>query len=347
VTIEYAPSTLISDRLMDEVDRRIVQLMPEAGRPSPLYGMMKYHLGWVDQSLRPVKASSGKRIRARLCLITCAAAGRPAERALAPATAVELVHNFSLIHDDIQDRSQFRRHRRTVWDIWGEAQAINGGDGMLVLAQLALAQDEDTDPKVVVRALRALNEASRLLCEGQYLDLEYETRPTIGLDDYFAMIERKTAALMEASCFLGALYGAADDVALAAYSRFGRYLGLAFQVQDDYLGIWGDPKTTGKPAAADVASKKKTLPLLYALSHADGRDRERLAAILGRPGPATDGEIAEVLGILKRCDAADFVASEVSRTSQMALDALASAAPLPAAGKELAAICRKLAVRTS
>jgi geranylgeranyl diphosphate synthase type I len=335
------------EQLIEEIDRRIARLMPEAGRPDPLYGMMKYHLGWVDQSLQPAKASTGKRVRGRLCLLTCAAAGSPPERALAPATAVELVHNFSLIHDDIQDRSQYRRHRRTVWDIWGEAQAINGGDGMLVLAQLALAEDEESDPRLVVRALRALNEASRLLCEGQFLDLDYENRLTVGLDDYYAMIERKTAALLEASCFLGALYGLADDTGLDAYSRFGKYLGLAFQIQDDYLGIWGDPKATGKPAAADVASKKKTLPILYALSEAAGPDRDRLAAILGQPGAATDAETVEILGILERCGAAGYTAAEVARTSQIALDALDAAGPQPAVAEDLVSFCRELVIRES
>ncbi|MCL4535345.1 MAG: polyprenyl synthetase family protein [Bacteroidetes bacterium] len=343
----YPPTMAFPERFIDEIDRRIARLMPEAGRPDPLYGMMKYHLGWVDQSLRPAKANAGKRIRARLCLLTCIAAGASPERALAPATAVELVHNFSLIHDDIQDRSQYRRHRRTVWDIWGEAQAINGGDGMLVLAQLALAEDEESDPRLVVRALRSLNQASRLLCEGQFLDLDYESRSTVGLEDYFAMIERKTAALLEASCFLGALYGLAGESALQAYSRFGEYLGLAFQIQDDYLGIWGDPKATGKPSAADVASKKKTLPLLYALSEAGSADRDRMQAVLGQPGSATDAETEEILGILDRCGAAGYTASEVARTSQIALEALASAEPDPSAGEELASLCRELTIRAS
>ncbi|MHB1161054.1 MAG: polyprenyl synthetase family protein [Chloroflexota bacterium] len=345
--IGYPPAMAPLEQLIDEIDYRTARLMPRAGRPYPLYGMMEYHLGWVDERLQPAHSNPGKRIRARLCLLSCAATGAPPERALAPATAVELMHNFSLIHDDIQDRSQYRRHRRTVWDIWGEAQAINAGDGMLVLAQLALAEDEETDPRLVVRALRALNGAARRLCEGQFLDLSYETRPEIGVDDYSAMIEGKTAALLEASCFLGALYGAADEAALGGYSGFGRFLGLAFQIQDDYLGIWGDPKETGKPAAADVASKKKTIPLLYALERAAPVDRARLQEILSRPGVADDSETADVLGILDRCDAARYTAAEVERTSRLALDALGSARPERAAGEQLAALCRKLIIRTN
>lgn len=343
----YPRDMTLPERLFQEIDARIARLMPEVGRPYPLYGMMQYHLGWVDENLQPARANPGKRIRARLCLLLCEAAGAPPERALAPATAVELVHNFSLIHDDIQDRSQYRRHRRTVWDIWGDAQAINAGDGMLVLAQLALAEDQETDPQLVVRGLRALNRASRLLCEGQFLDLDYENRPQVDLEDYYAMIERKTAALLEISCFLGALYGLADEAALGAYSRFGKHLGLAFQIRDDYLGIWGDPKETGKPSAADVASKKKTLPLLYALAVAPEPDRSRLETILSRPGNADEAETAEILAILHRCEAAAHTASEVARTSQIAVEALASARPEPAAHEELASLGRRLTLRTS
>lgn len=347
VEIGYPPPMTSLERLIDLIDQRTASLMPQAGLARPLYGMMEYHLGWVDEELHPARSNPGKRVRARLCLLACGAAGVSPERALAPATAVELIHNFSLIHDDIQDRSRYRRHRRTVWDIWGEAQAINAGDGMFVLAQLALAEDEETDPSLVVRALRALNSAARRLCEGQYLDLSYETRPDVGIDAYLAMIEGKTAALLEASCYLGALYGLADEAALEGYRGFGRYLGLAFQIQDDYLGIWGDPRETGKPAAADVASKKKTLPLLYALEHACAEDGTRLQEILSRPGEADEAETAEVMGILERCGAASYTASEVERTSELALDALAAARPEPAFGEQLQALCRKLVIRTS
>ncbi len=336
----------LDERLIDEIDARIARLMSQTGSPIPLYDMIRYHLGWLDESLRPARSNPGKRIRPRLCLLTCAATGTSPERAMAPATAVELVHNFSLVHDDIQDRSQYRRHRRTVWDVWGDAQAINAGDGLLVLAQLALAEDEETDPQRKVRALRALNNACRLLCEGQYLDLEYERRVAVTPEDYYAMIERKTGALLETSCFLGALYGLADEAALEAYSSFGRYLGLAFQVRDDYLGVWGDPEETGKPTADDVTSKKKALPLVYALKVASGPDQARLDTILSRPGPASAEEAAEILAILDRCGAADFTASEVVRNSQMALDALASVRPDPEVHEELATLCQELMVRT-
>lgn len=333
--------------IIDGVNTQILRLIAGAEKPVALYDMMKYHLGWLDEGLRPASFHPGKRIRPRLCFLICAATGAAAERALAPATALELVHNFSLVHDDIQDRSHYRRHRRTVWDVWGDAQAINAGDGLLVLAQLALTEDEETDPQRKVRALRVLNTACRLLCEGQYLDLDYERRPSVSLEEYYFMIERKTGALLEASCLLGALYGLADEAAIAAYARFGKYLGLAFQVQDDYLGIWGDPGETGKPAADDIVSKKKALPLVHLLGATVGPDRARLEAILSRPGPATQEETAEILALMDRYETIQYTAAEVDRNTRLALDALASARPDLPWQEELASLCHKLTIRTS
>ncbi len=335
------------DQLIAEVDNRIAALMPDAQDTLPFYGLLRYHLGWVDEQLRTVKADAGKRIRARLCLLACEAVGGDPRQALSAAASVELVHNFSLIHDDIQDRSEYRRHRRTVWAVWGGPQAINAGDVMFVLAQLALVGEEQAAPRVNVKAFQALNHACRMLCEGQYLDLDFERRPTITLPDYYGMIERKTAALLEASCRLGALYGGAGDDAVAAISAFGKQLGIAFQMRDDYLGIWGDPKETGKPAADDVASKKKSLPMLFALQTAVSADRDALAAFFSRSEQASKGEVNQILGILDRCGAADHTAAEAARHSALALEALSSAVPETPASAEMASLCRSLAGRAS
>lgn len=336
------------DELIGEIDSRIARLMPGTDETLPLYGMLKYHLGWVDEQLNTVRADSGKRVRARLCLLACEAVGGSAERAIPAAVAVELIHNFSLIHDDIQDRSEYRRHRRTVWAVWGEAQAINAGDDMFVLAQLALLEGGgQASPDVTVRAARALNHACRALCEGQFLDLDFERRPTIALSDYYAMIERKTAALLEAACHLGALYGGAGDAAISALSAFGRQLGIAFQIRDDYLGIWGRPEETGKPAADDVIAKKKTLPLLYALETATGADRALLEAIFSAPGTASRSEVEQVLGVLQRTGAAEHTEAEATRHSGLATEALASAGSENPARSQLAYLCNKLAGRAS
>ena len=274
----------LDELVIQGVDERIKRLISDAGEQVHIYDMMKYHLGWLDENLKPASFHPGKRIRPRLVFLTCAAAGAPMEDAIAPAAAVELVHNFSLVHDDIQDRSRYRRHRRTVWDIWGDAQAINAGDGLLVLAQLALTDDEKATPQRKARGLRILNIACRLLCEGQYLDLDYEQRPSVSLDEYYFMIERKPAPswrpratsvrctdrttkalLPNMPASAGILTG------LPGSGRLPRYLGRS--------------EETGKPAADDIISKKKALPMVRLLNVATGADHERLNAILSRPGP--------------------------------------------------------------
>lgn len=330
------------DQLIQELDGRIAVLIPESSLTSPFYGMLKYHLGWVDEQLRPSKSDPGKRVRARLCLLASEAAGGAAEDAMPAATAVELIHNFSLIHDDIQDRSEYRRHRKTVWSIWGEAQGINAGDEMFTLAQLALLQGENAS--LAVESLRVLNGACRLLCEGQYLDLDFERRPTVTVDEYLQMIARKTAALLEAACLLGGLAGGADRRKSLSLAGFGRQLGIAFQMRDDYLGIWGDPADTGKPAADDILSKKKTLPVLYAMEHAGDVQRRELVEFMGRQEKASQAEVQAVLAILDGCGAAQHTAVEAERASELALQALSLLPSTPAA-QEMASLCRSLAGR--
>ncbi len=206
--------------------------------------------------------------------------------ALAPATAVELVHNFSLIHDDIQDRSEYRRHRPTVWSVWGSPQAINAGDGMFTAAQLALAEDEEPIHPSGSRGFRRLNHACRMLCEGQYLDLDFERRVDVsggGLPGHDREEDRVPPGHGLLSGRAVWRRGLRDR---ARYREFGLQMGLAFQMQDDHLGNWGDPRVTGKPAADDVVNKKKTLPLLYSLEAASAPERETLLDILSGPGLA-------------------------------------------------------------
>ncbi len=234
---------------------------------APFYDMMRYHLGWLDSSFRPTAADPGKRLRPTLCLLTCEAAGGEVERAVPAAAALELMHNFSLIHDDIEDQSEERRHRPTVWKNWGVAQAINTGDGMYILASLALQRlsQRGVPADVVLATVRVFDETCLELCQGQYLDLSFETRNDVTVALYLEMIRGKSAALFSACTHIGALLASPDPALVAAYCRFGLNLGLAFQIVDDILGIWGDPALTGKSVASDVMSKKKTLPLLYAL----------------------------------------------------------------------------------
>jgi len=266
-----------------------------------LYQMMSYHLGWDKQ------ASGGRLLRPTLCLLACEAVGGNWHNALPAAAAIELLHNFSLIHDDIEDKSQKRRHRPTVWKVWGQAQGINAGDTMLALSQLALLRlmERNVPPKKVTLASQLLNEACLRLCEGQYMDIKFEREEEVGLEDYLEMIDRKTARLFECSLHLGALLGTDNERQISSLRSFGRELGLAYQIQDDLLGIWGEEEATGKPACDDIKGKKKTPPIIYALERAKGEERERLREIYGKARVSTE-DITEVLQILDQLGARDY-----------------------------------------
>lgn len=259
----------IFDRYLPAIEEELRQVLsiPDQ-RLSPFYGMMHYHLGWTDESFETTRSQAGgKRLRPLFCLLACQAVGGEPQQALPAAAAVELIHNFSLLHDDIEDNSPTRRHRTTVWKIWGEPQAINAGDGMFVLAHLALQRlsEKGLSNERVLAACRVFDQTCLALCEGQYLDMSFEDRLDVDVDQYLAMIRRKTAALLSCSTWLGALLGSGDAGLAARYARFGENLGMAFQIEDDILGIWGEEKATGKPQAGDIHQRKKSLPIVYAL----------------------------------------------------------------------------------
>ncbi len=240
--------------------------------------MVSYHLGWVDADGRPAAADPGKRIRPLLMLLACEGVGGDWPAALPGAAALELVHNFTLIHDDIQDRSPERRHRPAVWVRWGVNQAINAGDGLFALAfrKLADLAGRGVSPETALQCAQMLAEACWVVCQGQVADLELADRPTATLDEYFGMVRRKTGALIGAAVGMGVLVGGCPG-AVATAREFGEALGVAFQVWDDYLGIWGRREVTGKPAGDDLRERKKTLPVVWALEAGSPELRARLA----------------------------------------------------------------------
>ncbi|MGQ9600298.1 MAG: polyprenyl synthetase family protein [Anaerolineae bacterium] len=314
------------DRFLPLIEAELQEVVQTSYRSlEPYYGMMRYHLGWTDENLRPVRASGGKRLRPVLCLLCCEAAGGDPWQALPIAAALELVHNFSLVHDDIQDGSRYRRGRRTVWDVWGVAHGINVGDGLFVLARLALDRmvGRDIPPARCQAATWIFDRACLALCEGQFFDMAFEDCPNVDLNQYLDMIQRKTANLFAASTSLGAMVATDDRKLLEGYSRFGEYLGMAFQIQDDILGIWGDERVTGKSAAIDVRDRKKTLPVVYALNHAEQRDwAQQLAKLYARPGPLDETSIRAVLDILDRLDARQYTEEMAEQYYQQALQSL-------------------------
>ena len=253
--------------LVEEEMRRAVNapLGPAALQPAAFNTMLNYHLGFAEADGSPVDFKSGKRIRPILTLLCCEACGADPRLALGAAAAVELLHNFSLIHDDIEDRDELRRGRSTLWKIWGEAQAINAGDAMFSIAHLALERSVDAGVPAerVLRALILFDTTCLHLTVGQHLDLDFENRGDVTAAKYLAMIEGKTAALTRAACEIGAIVAGAPAEQTAALGEFGKWLGIAFQLQDDVLGIWGDPTVTGKQDS-DLAHGKRTLPVLFA-----------------------------------------------------------------------------------
>jgi geranylgeranyl diphosphate synthase type I len=238
---------------------------------APYYGMMSYHLGWVDERFAPTEQEAGKRLRPLLCLLACEACGGDWRKVVPAAAAIELLHNFSLIHDDIEDNSPQRRHRSTVWTLWGQPQAINVGDGVFAISRLALQRlaDKGISPQRIVHAFRIMDRTCLCLTEGQYLDLAFERTEQVTVDMYLEMIGKKTGALMSCATQLGALLGTDDGQAVESYAAFGYELGLLFQIVDDVLGIWGAGEATGKGVGEDIVSRKKSLPVIYALQHSD------------------------------------------------------------------------------
>jgi geranylgeranyl diphosphate synthase type I len=297
--------------------------------------MARYHLGWEDVAGRPSE-STGKGVRSALCLLACEAAGGQTKTALPAAAAVELVHNFSLVHDDIQDRDRERRHRPTVWANWGDAQAINAGDALLVLARLALwsALEAGVGAETLVRAAKTLDERTLEMVEGQVMDLSFEQFEEVTLGDYMAMIEKKSGALFDCALYLGGLFGSGDAETAEALGRAGRQLGVAFQVRDDMLGVWGAEERTGKQAAADIIRRKKSLPVVFALSHRAREVAEAVRRVYGRER-ATAEDVAEVLRALDGIGAREFCAGAAARKKEQALAALAGVALKEEAAREL------------
>ena len=304
------------DALIADTEAEILRVIEAAEdeRTSVLYSMVRYHLGLDRDGPR------GKRLRPLLGLLAYESLTGDHRRALPGAAAVELGHNFSLVHDDIEDRDVARRHRATLWTLYGIPQAINTGDTLFTLSRMALHRLTElgfSDSKVLA-LMRLYDETCLALCEGQFMDIwsaEHDER--LSVDFYFDMIGRKTAALIAASVQAGAVLATDDAVVIEAYRGFGWSLGMAFQLNDDLLGIWGDEQMTGKEPS-DLAKHKKTLPVIYALEHAGGEDGARLRQILAEGAPAA-GNLAAAREIIDRCGAREYTRSRARAERDQAL----------------------------
>ena len=323
------------DRYKGRIEDELALAVPRSGG-GDVQLLLNYHLGWVDRDGVPdaTGSSQGKALRPILCLFACEALTAELDRALPAAAALELIHNFSLLHDDIQDQDMERRHQPTAWSVWGIPRALVAGDAMHSTGDLAAlrAEEQGVSAEVVLRVSGILTDSYLAMIEGQCLDLQFEGRTDITTDEYLHMIACKTGALIRCGLETGALLADGDEPTVSAFAVFGEGLGRAFQIRDDYLGIWGDEATLGKATGNDIRRRKKSYPVVYALERAAGATLADLQRIYGQEELEED-DVQRVLSILDEVGAREQSQAVTEEAANRALDAL-SPVSLPRLGKK-------------
>jgi len=335
------PLAELSNACLPLIESDLQQVLgyPNADR-HPLYArMLHYHMGWVDQDGSPLTKSAGKRIRPLLTLLVSHAASGDHQPARPPAAAVELIHNFSLLHDDIQDESPLRRNRLTVWSIWGRAQAINAGDVLFTHGHMAipLLTEESIRSAITGTMLPRLDQTCLDLTRGQFLDMSFETSDAVTVDDYLDMATGKTAALIGCAAHLGAIAAHASPTAQEQYQEMGRCLGMAFQIIDDILDIWGKPEHTGKAEAIDIIQRKKSLPVVFALAQS-----EELHGLYQSPDPFDEPTVRKIIQTLDGLGSRDFAQSKAEEFSRRTFEALTNAKAGGIGGEALTELVEQL-----
>lgn len=317
---------------------------------APMDKVAAYHFGWIDADGRPAQADGGKAVRPALAVLSALAAGAPVETGVPGGVAVELVHNFSLLHDDLMDGDETRRHRATVWTVFGPAQAILVGDALFALGNEvlldAVAQGLTTQENAG-RAVQRLTLAVRKLIDGQAQDLSFEHRDRVTTAECLEMEGNKTGALLAASASVGAVLAGIDDRQADALERYGYHLGLAFQAVDDLLGIWGETEVTGKPNFGDLRQRKKSLPVAAALAEG-GPASQRLAALLADPegrGHEDEEQLAVRAALIEEAGGRAWTAEEARRQHATALAALDEVAMPAEVRAQFAALAEFVVVR--
>jgi geranylgeranyl diphosphate synthase type I len=309
--------------------------------PHPMRRIAGYHLGWWDENGQRTHTGEGKSIRPTLVLLAAEAAGGRASPAVGAAVAVELVHNFSLLHDDVLDRDLTRRHRPTAWTVFGVAGAILAGD---LLLSLALDVIGASDHPGATQGARMLNAAVLNMIHGQSTDMSFEERPDVALSECLSMIERKTGALLGCACALGASFGGGTPEQVDHLRRFGEDLGVAFQLVDDLLGIWGDPGRTGKPVYSDLQYHKKSAPIVAALSSPTPAGRE-LAELYGSDQPLSGDDLVRAAALVEAAGGRAWSEAQIGDLTAQALRHLQSAGPTEQAAAELKTLTRLIVGR--
>jgi len=292
---------LVRSPSFEDFEGYLERVLDRAAPDDPNRALIRDHFGIDDPA-----AKRGKRLRPRILLAVAESEGSDGRAALGAAAALELLHNFSLIHDDIEDGDEMRHGRPTLWAEHGIPAALVAGDAMSALAYLTLVDgSSDLAPATVAAMLRCLQHAHFRMCEGQAFDIGFETATFVTFEEYARMIEGKTAALLAVACELGALAAGASHERATAYSRVGRAYGLAFQVRDDVLGTWGRTEETGKPSGADIRRRKWSFPVAWALAQPPSADRSAVAEAYATIGTLSDERAAGVIAALERLGARD------------------------------------------
>lgn len=330
------------DRFRPELETELRRSVGD--RKSPLYDMLRYHMDWVDEMGMPQLHPTGERVHGTLCLLSAEAIGCPYTRALPAAVAVELLHGFSQIHQDIRHGTPARGHRPAVWWAWGHAQGINAGDGMYALARLAAMEMErrGVPPETVLRAVVALDRCCLELCDLQFLEIDLEVGAHRSVQEYLRILEGTSGALMGCAAELGALAGGRQDLAVEALRLFGRKAGVAFHIRRELDALWGEAPA-GESHVIDILDGGRSLPVLFALATATAGDRERLDAISRRQSAIDATEIEELLSLFERVGARRYAQDAAERHLSEALDALCGSGIDSPALSELEGVARYLA----
>ena len=329
---------MTSGTALDDLETALEHAIERLDDGSPAGAQIRYHFGFDDG--RPRR---GKRLRSRLALEVAEEEGAVGSAALDAAVAIEIIHEFSLIHDDIQDDDRLRRGREAVWSRYGLAHGINAGDSLCAVAYLALLEGEaPLDARCKLQMSRALLNAHLAMCAGQARDIAFETAEhRVTMDEYRAMIGGKTAALFGVACELGALAAGAGDERARAYAHLGRAYGTAFQIEDDALGVWGDSAATGKPSGADLAKRKWTFPVVWALTGPPSAARETIAAAYARGGALDERAVAATVAALDTLGAR-AASDEAARVELDKAEAAAVAGGIDRSGRVRAFLRRAL-----
>jgi geranylgeranyl diphosphate synthase type I len=337
--------TALQQRFREDIQSTLHEALVDS--LSGLSSLLRYHLGWEEADGTPANVVTGKGLRPILCLTACDLAGGDWHRALPAAAALELVHNFSLIHDDIQDRDERRWGRPTLWTVHGESKAIAAGNALRVLADQALMRlgavglDHDLMGDISLELTGRYLE----MIEGQYMDVTFEDSGDVTVSQYLDMIGRKTGALIESAMFMGALVATSDRAQAEAFGACGRRLGLAFQIRDDYLGVWGDPAFTGKAVGADIRRKKKSMPVVHLFEHVGAGERDWLQTAYTAGGEVAGRDVERILAMLADLGTPTYVQDAADQQAEAAVVAVRELGLADAPSETLAAMAKFFVTR--